>query len=70
MAGLFAVKFGRKSALWAACLLSFVAAAIQIAATKASVLYVGRLFLGFGNGFLVTFSNVYTSEAAPAHLRE
>ncbi|KAI1614157.1 putative transporter [Exophiala viscosa] len=25
--------------------------------------------LGFSNGFLVTFSNIYTSEIAPAHLR-
>jgi Sugar (and other) transporter len=27
------------------------------------------LLIGFANGFLVTFSNVYTAEAAPAHLR-
>jgi MFS family permease len=25
--------------------------------------------LGFANGFLVTFSNIYTAEAAPAHMR-
>jgi len=25
--------------------------------------------MGFANGFLVTFSNVYNSEVAPAHLR-
>lgn len=25
--------------------------------------------LGIGNGFLVTFSNIYTAEASPAHLR-
>jgi hypothetical protein len=30
---------------------------------------VGRLILGIGNGFLVTFSNIYTAEASPAHLR-
>lgn len=29
----------------------------------------GRLVLGIGNGFLVTFSNIYTAEASPAHLR-
>lgn len=29
----------------------------------------GRLILGFANGFLVTFSNIYTSEVSPAHLR-
>jgi len=33
------------------------------------VLYVGRLILGFANGFFVTFSNVYTAEVSPAHLR-
>lgn len=32
-------------------------------------MYLGRLVLGIGNGFLVTFSNIYTAEASPAHLR-
>lgn len=32
-------------------------------------MYLGRLVLGVGNGFLVTFSNIYTAEASPAHLR-
>lgn len=32
-------------------------------------MYLGRLVLGIGNGFLVTFSNIYCAEAAPAHLR-
>lgn len=32
-------------------------------------LYTGRLLLGFANGFYVTFSNIYTTEAAPTHLR-
>lgn len=32
-------------------------------------MYIGRLILGLANGFLVTFSNIYTAEAAPAHLR-
>lgn len=27
------------------------------------------MILGIGNGFLVTFSNIYTAEASPAHLR-
>lgn len=40
-----------------------------MATTSAGVLYFGRLLLGFANGFFVTFSNVYTAEAAPAHLR-
>jgi hypothetical protein len=37
--------------------------------TSAASIYCGRLILGFANGFLVTFSNIYTSEASPAHLR-
>lgn len=37
--------------------------------TSVAAVYCGRLILGFANGFLVTFSNIYTSEASPAHLR-
>ncbi|OCL06225.1 hypothetical protein AOQ84DRAFT_224041 [Glonium stellatum] len=68
-AGVFGSYFGRKPALWTACLLNAIACAIQIATTNAGVLYLGRLILGFANGFFVTFSNVYTAEASPAHLR-
>lgn len=70
VAGLFASYLGRKAGLWAACFLNAIAVAIQISTTSKSALYIGRLFLGFANGFLVTFSNVYTAEASPAHLRE
>ncbi|KAL1964463.1 hypothetical protein VTN77DRAFT_6889 [Rasamsonia byssochlamydoides] len=69
VAGVFSAFLGRKYALWAACILNFVALAIQIATTDKGVLYFGRLLLGFSNGFLVTFSNVYTAEISPAHLR-
>ncbi|KAL1976197.1 hypothetical protein VTN31DRAFT_2479 [Thermomyces dupontii] len=69
VAGVFSTYFGRRPALWLACLLNAVACAIQIATTDKGVLYLGRLLIGFANGFFVTFSNVYTSEAAPAHLR-
>ena len=68
-AGLFATYFGRKTGLWLACALNAVAAAVQISATSASTLYVGRLILGLANGFFTTFSTVYATEAAPAHLR-
>ncbi|KAH9897475.1 general substrate transporter [Xylariomycetidae sp. FL2044] len=68
-AGAFAHFFGRRAALWLACALSAVACAIQIATTSKAAVYVGRLALGLANGFLVTFSNIYTAEAAPAHLR-
>ncbi|OJD31699.1 general substrate transporter [Diplodia corticola] len=68
-AGVFAHFYGRKTALWTACMLNVVACIIQIAAEDQGAVYVGRLILGFANGFLVTFSNIYTSEASPAHLR-
>lgn len=42
---------------------------IQIGAPSPGVLYLGRLLLGFANGFLVTFSNIYTAEVAPPHMR-
>lgn len=68
-AGSFAHFFGRKTALWLACLLTAIGCAIQVNTTDKAVVYVGRLILGIGNGFLVTFSNIYTAEASPAHLR-
>jgi len=68
-AGLFSAFYSRKTALWLACALNCVGLAIQIATTNKGVVYLGRLVLGFSNGFLVTFSNIYTSEIAPAHLR-
>ncbi|KAK7724477.1 hypothetical protein SLS57_004232 [Botryosphaeria dothidea] len=69
VAGVFAHFYGRKVALWTACVLNAIACIIQIASENKGAIYVGRLILGFANGFLVTFSNVYTSEASPAHLR-
>ncbi|KAI0020983.1 general substrate transporter [Xylariomycetidae sp. FL0641] len=69
VAGIFAHYFGRKTALWLACLLNMVACIIQISTTSKAAVYIGRLILGLANGFLVTFSNIYTAEAAPAHLR-
>lgn len=69
LAGVFGGFFGRKTALWLACLLNCVGLAIQIASTNKGVVYLGRLVLGFSNGFLVTFSNVYNAEIAPPHLR-
>lgn len=68
-AGLFATYFGRKTGLWFACVLNAVAVAIQLGSTSAGALYAGRLILGLANGFFTTFSTVYATEAAPAHLR-
>jgi MFS family permease len=49
--------------------LNAIACIIQISTTSKTAIYIGRLTLGLANGFLVTFSNIYTAEAAPAHLR-
>ena len=65
----FAHFLGRRPALWAAYLMTAIGAAIQIGPTDKAAVCVGRIVLGIGNGFLVTFSNIYCAEAAPAHLR-
>ncbi|KAI1098703.1 general substrate transporter [Jackrogersella minutella] len=66
VAGAFAHFFGRKTALWLACVLNAIACIMQISTMDKVAVYIGRLILGLANGFLVTFSNIY---AAPAHLR-
>jgi sugar porter (SP) family MFS transporter len=65
----FAHKFGRRPAIWVASVVSLVACAVQLGATSLGGLYAGRIILGLSNGFFITFSNVYTVEAAPPHLR-
>ena len=65
----FAQRFGRKPAIWVASAVSFVACAVQIGSTSLGGLYAGRIILGLANGFFITFSNIYTVEAAPPHLR-
>ncbi|KAL1970126.1 hypothetical protein VTN77DRAFT_6531 [Rasamsonia byssochlamydoides] len=69
LTGPFAHRFGRKPAIGIASLVSFVACAVQIASTRLGGLYAGRIILGLANGFFITFSNVYTTEVAPPHLR-
>jgi hypothetical protein len=41
----------------------------SIGTESTGALYFGCLLLGIPNGFLATFSNIYTSEASPAQLR-
>ncbi|KAF2689657.1 MFS transporter [Lentithecium fluviatile CBS 122367] len=66
---LWARRFGRKAAIWAASFISFVAAGLQIGTDQLVGLYFGRILIGVSNGFFITFANVYTAEASPAHLR-
>lgn len=61
--------FGRRTAIWLASLVSFVAAGLQVGTTNLTGLYFGRILIGVSNGFYITFANVYTAEASPAHLR-
>lgn len=68
-AGFFSRRFGRRQGLWLACVLNMVSCVIMMVTTDVNVLYLGRLVLGVSNGLLVTFSNVYTAEAAPTQLR-
>lgn len=67
--GVFAQKFGRRSALWFGCAVAYVAMAIQLGSTNLAGLYAGRVILGFSNAYFITFSNVFISEIAPHHLR-
>lgn len=62
-------RAGRRTGLWAACVLGIVAISIQIGSKTMAALYIGRLFLGFSNGLFVAYSFTYISEAAPSHFR-
>jgi MFS family permease len=59
MAGPMAIVLGRKQCLWLACVLCAVANSIMLGTTHISALYVGRTVIGFANGFLMTFSQLY-----------
>ncbi|KAL1982366.1 hypothetical protein VTN96DRAFT_1397 [Rasamsonia emersonii] len=68
-AGPIAVVLGRKSSLWTACLLIYVANIIMMTTTSIGALYAGRLIIGLGNGLLMTFAQLYIQECAPARYR-
>lgn len=46
LVGPFSLRFGRKHGLWAATLLIYIAAALQIGTTSKGVLYFARLLMG------------------------
>lgn len=54
-----ATVFGRKPSLYIACILVYVANIVMMTTTSIGGLYAGRLVLGLGNGFLMTFSQLY-----------
>lgn len=50
---------GRKNALYVSIFLIYVANIIMMTTDSIAGLYVGRLIIGFGNGILMTFSQLY-----------
>lgn len=68
-AGLLAKYLGRKACLWVACLTICVANAIMMGTTSIGPLYLGRLLLGIGNGYLMSYSQLWLQECTPARFR-
>ncbi|KAL2005365.1 hypothetical protein VTN00DRAFT_2576 [Thermoascus crustaceus] len=68
-AGPIAVFIGRKTSLYIAVLLCYVANIVMMTTTTIGGLYAGRLIIGLANGFLMTFSQLYIQESAPAKFR-
>lgn len=57
--GPIATYIGRKTALYIAVFLIYVANIIMMTDATIGGLYAGRLIIGLGNGFLMTFSQLY-----------
>lgn len=59
MLGPMASYIGRKTSLIIAILLIYVANIVMMTTDTIGGLYAGRLVIGLGNGFLMTFSQLY-----------
>ncbi|KAF3392646.1 Maltose permease MAL31 [Penicillium rolfsii] len=68
-AGPTATYIGRKTVLYIAIFLIYVANIIMMTDATIGGLYAGRLIIGLGNGFLMTFSQLYIQECSPARYR-
>jgi len=68
-AGPIALFMGRKTTIWAACVLCIVANVVMMVNTTIGGLYAARLVIGLSNGLLMTFSQLYLQECAPAKYR-
>jgi MFS family permease len=68
-AGFVAERAGRKTCLWAACLLCAIANIIMMTTEDIGALYAGRLLIGLANGYFMTFSQLYIQESSPAKYR-
>lgn len=54
-----ATYIGRKTSLWVSVILIYVANIVMMTTDNIAGLYAGRLVIGLGNGFLMTFSQLY-----------
>jgi MFS family permease len=68
-AGWIAIKFGRRHALWLACIICCVSNIIMMTTEHIKVLYAGRFLNGLANGLFMTFSQLYIQESSPAKFR-
>ena len=68
-AGPVAKFIGRKMSIWIAALLCIVANVIMMTTTTIGALYFARFLIGIANGMLMTFSQLYLQECAPAKYR-
>ncbi|OCT50032.1 general alpha-glucoside permease [Cladophialophora carrionii] len=68
-AGPIAKFLGRKMSIWIAALLCVVANIVMMVTTSIGALYFARFLIGIANGMLMTFSQLYLQECAPAKYR-
>jgi MFS family permease len=68
-AGIPSTRIGRRTCLVIACVTCFVANIIMMTTENIAALYVGRLVIGFANGYFMTFSQLYIQESSTAELR-
>ncbi|KAJ5815203.1 Maltose permease [Penicillium riverlandense] len=67
--GPIATFIGRKTSLYIACALIYISNIVMMTTSSIGGLYAGRLIIGVGNGFLMTFSQLYIQECSPARYR-
>ncbi|KAK3317365.1 putative maltose permease [Cercophora scortea] len=68
-AGFTAMFMGRRASLWTACVLCVVATIIMQTTSSIAALYVARVVIGLANGLLLTYSQLWILECAPAKYR-
>jgi len=68
-AGVAANKFGRRQCLGLACIICCIANIIMMTTTNIIALYIGRLTIGFANGYFMCFSQLYIQESSVAKYR-